>query len=571
MIKRFSGLLMVFVLLATAFPLYPQPLGPSYVVYFTDKDNSPYSIDNPSEFLTAAALDRRSRQGIDISMDDIPVNASYIQAVTSAGAQIAAVSRWFNTVAVWIYDADIIPLIADLPFVLKVEPMSQANNTHTPPVYRKNKEFFEIEESKLPAVVPPVKSFKNDFFNYGSGFNQIDMVNGIGLHNQGFRGQGMVIAVLDAGFRKVDVNPAFDSLRAHNRILGTRDFVTPGNNVYHPGIHAHGANVLSIMAANLPGQMVGSAPDASYWLIRTEDADGPYMNSEYLMEEYFWISGAEFADSVGAWVINSSLGYADFFDDPSQNHTYSDMDGNTTPVTRGANRATAKGILVVNSAGNSGDSPWQHIIAPSDGFDVMAIGAVNANGAYAFFSSKGPSYDGRVKPDVTAQGLGTTYVSSGGSVLSGNGTSYSSPIIAGMAACLWQTQMDASSTDVRNAIRQSASQYLNPDHLLGYGIPDFSKAHFLLTFDSTVDVKNGTVNLFPNPANEFIIIRLQKAGDYIRRIEISDLSGRLLMSRDYKNSQQFEVRENLSRLDAGIYLVRIDLAEASETIRLIRF
>lgn len=549
---------------------FGQPLGPGYVIHFSDKNNSPYTIANPSEFLSEAAIDRRNRQNIPIQMDDIPVNETYLQAITNSGAQIAAVSRWFNTVAVWIQNPSIIPGLQALPFVSAVVPMSGSSGNTASKANWKSKPFFDNEIYNLPLVQHSYKALLNDYYNYGSADNQIQMINGKLLHNQGYRGQGIAIAVLDAGFSNVDIIPAFDSLRAHGRILGTRDFVQPGNNVYQSFMHSHGTMVLSTMGAQLPGLMVGTAPEASYWLLRTEDANGPPGNSEYLMEEYFWIAGAEFADSVGVWVINSSLGYYEF-DDPSQNHTYEDMDGNSTPITLGADHAASKGIFVVNSAGNEGSSAWQYIIAPSDGNQVMAVGAVNASGNYAGFSSVGPSADGRVKPDIAAQGLGTAIVGSNGNVSSGNGTSFSSPVLAGMAACLWQTNMSVNRMQVYEAIVQSGSQYQNPDYLLGYGIPDFEQAQLMLTSNDIMPGRKDLISVYPNPSSTFIRIESSQPENAIHRVMISDISGKALLTEYYSRVNKVTLEYGLAKLPAGIYLLKVDLDSGPETIKLIKF
>lgn len=552
------------ILIAFTLAVSAQPLGPAYVVYFTDKANSPYSIDNPAEFLSEAAIDRRMRQNIPFQLDDIPVNTTYLNAISNAGAQIAAVSRWFNLAAVWIQNPSVAQTISNLPFVSSVVPMGGSNKVNW-----KNSTFFDFEEYDFRNMPNISKLTTNDYYNYGSAANQILMIKGNHLHNQGYRGEGMVIAVLDAGFANVDVIPAFDDLRANNRILGTRDFVNPGNNVYQSSIHPHGTMVLSIMGAYLPGQMIGTAPEASYWLLRTEDANGPPGNSEYLMEEYFWITGAEFADSVGAWIINSSLGYTTF-DNPAQNHTYQDLDGNTTPITRGADRAASKGILVVNSAGNSGGSPWQFINAPADGHLVMAVGAVNSMGNYASFSSTGPSADGRIKPDISAQGAGTAIVLSSGNVGSGSGTSFSSPLLAGVAACLWQIDQDIPRNGIYEAIIQSGSQYLNPDNFLGYGIPDFELAQIKLLTNTNIRSKSNQVKVYPNPLSDILVLETLSHTNMIHGFTIFDILGRICYSVDFSTNPKTIATENISALEKGFYLLRIYLGVTTETFQIVR-
>jgi hypothetical protein len=460
-------ILLTLIALMASFFSYSQVAPDKYWVRFTDKDNSPYSINHPEQFLTQRAIERRNAQGISIVENDLPVNPSYIQAVSNTGATLLNASKWYNSVTVYTTSQSVIDAINQLPFVLSVQKLP----IQVEPNQESSKPFFESEVWDQPIDGKLKSPSSGESFSYGMAYNQISMLNGIALHDLGFDGSGMVIAVLDAGFLNTNIIAAFDSLWDNNRILGYKDFVSPQNpNIF--GSHSHGTSVLSTMGANLPGQMVGTAPHASYWLLRSEDGA-----TEYLIEELNWVSAAEFADSVGADVINSSLGYTTF-DDPSQNHTYADMDGNTTPVTIGADIASGKGLIVVNSAGNSGGGSWQYIGAPADGDSVFTIGAVNAAGNYASFSSTGPTSDGRIKPNVVAQGSGTTIISANsGNVTTGSGTSFSSPVTAGMVACLWQAHQGKRNTEVMQAIEQSASLASNPNYLLGYGIPDYLDAH----------------------------------------------------------------------------------------------
>jgi hypothetical protein len=336
-------------------------------------------------------------------------------------------------------------------------------------------------------------------YDYGPSFNQIHLMNGEVLHNMGYRGQGKIIAILDAGFQNADINPCFDSLRANNQILGTVDFVNPGGNVYQE--HYHGGAVLSTMGACVPGQLIGTAPKASYWLIRTEDA-----NTENIVEEYNWVVGAEFADSVGADVINSSLGYTQF-DNDWMDHTCADMNGYTNPSSRGANIAANKGMAISISSGNEGGSAWICVSSPSDALDALGVGATDEFGVYAYFSSAGTVNGNYVKPNIAAQGENVYVAYPDSSFNYGSGTSFSSPINAGMIACLWQARPTIDQFHLRLAIEQSANQYTHPDSLLGYGIPDYSKANLILTTGSHV---MANVMAYPNPFNEAFALSLDK-------------------------------------------------------------
>ena len=435
-----------------------------YVVTFTDKNDSPYSISNPEEFLSQKALDRRTAHGIVIVENDLPVNPQYLESVAGTGVTMLNASKWFNCVTIYTTDQDALNTINGFSFVESVE---KSGSSKAAGKKLNEKPFFSKE---WLSSVPESGLYKSltagNSYDYGAATNQIQMLNGDVLHDMGYDGNGMTIAVLDAGFLNVDELSAFDSLWTNGQILGYMDFVEPNNpNIFNS--HTHGCMVLSTMGANLPGQMVGTAPKADYWLLRSEE---DYSNNhiENLIEEYNWVSAAEFADSVGADVINSSLGYTTF-DDPSQDHTYDDMDGNTTPITIGADMAVSKGMIVVNSAGNSGNSSWFYIGAPADGDSVFSIGAVDGSGNIAGFSSHGPTFDGRIKPNVVAQGSGTAIIDPGnGSVTFGGGTSFSSPITAGMVACLWQANPYKRNTEIMEAIQASGSLANEPNNQMGY-------------------------------------------------------------------------------------------------------
>jgi serine protease AprX len=545
--------------LATTFAV-SQVAPDKYFVRFTDKDNSPYSISDPLEYLSQRAIDRRADQGIPIHATDLPVNPQYLEGVEQAGADILNPSKWLNGVSVRADDPSIMEVIEGLPFVVSTTRISQSQ---TAAVKGQEKSFFknEIYDQAVPAN--NFKSGSGIMYDYGLAFNQITMLNGDQMHDQGYRGQGLVIAVLDAGFIGTDTHPAFDSIWMNDQVLGTRDFVDGGEVTFTA--HPHGTMVLGTMAANEPGEMIGTAPMASYWLLRSEDG-----GSEYIIEEYNWVTAAEFADSAGADIINSSLGYTTF-NDPSQNHSYDDMDGNTTPITTGADFAASKGMLVVNSLGNDGNSSWYYLAAPSDGDSVMGVGAVDGNGNYASFSSHGPSADGRVKPNLAAQGSGVYTVDPWNTYTFSGGTSFSSPIMAGMSACLWQANPDMTNMEILSALQQSASQYTNPDDFLGYGIPDIMMANNILTIIDGPEGKNVEVAAYPNPFDDYIRIEVRTldAGLEKSRVEVIDLAGKVVISESFDaNKEKFL---DTGRIPSGIYFMKVFGGNGQpETIKIIK-
>lgn len=521
-----------------------------YAVQLTDKNNSPYSVSNPLAFLSQRAIDRRNKQGIPVTPHDFPVNPSYVSQIAATGAVVLNTSRWLNTVTIETSSAAVLNAVNALPFVQQVYQVSRLSG----PLKTHDKFSFE---TPFP-VAATNKNNSTLSFNYGPSLNQIAMLGGEVLHNQGKTGQGMVIAVIDAGFFNADNMIVFDSLRNQNRLLGTWDFVDNNNQVYDD--HAHGSFVLSIMAGNWPGNIVGTAPHASYWLLRSE-----YAPTETLMEEFYWAAAAEFADSAGADIINSSLGYYEF-DNPAQNHTYADMNGKTTPVSRAAAAAASKGIIVCNSAGNEGASNWNYIIAPADADSIISVGAVDDQMNYAWFSSNGPTSDGRVKPTVAAQGQGTFVADlSNNGVFAGNGTSFSSPVIAGMMACLWQCNPNATNLQVIEALKQSASQFSNPDTNLGYGIPNLPIACQILASLSVAENDHpGSLIINQNPFSSSLDIAYYSDGSHALQMLITDLSGKTVFSKSFSlNPQtwhQFSVRPEIA---SGVYILRMETEKHS--------
>ena len=518
----------------------------TYWIQLKDKNGTQFQISHPEEFLSTRAILRRNRQHIPIDETDLPVSQTYLDTLKNRGLTIIHTSKWLNGVTVSTADTALIKKISALSFVSSIQ--------HTKPaiVLKSASQKFRIEaESSLNPA------------EYGSAYGQLSLLNGQNLHNSGFRGKGVHIAVLDAGFLNANTIQAFDSLRNSGRLLAIRDFVNPKSDIYQENYH--GMSVLSCMAANIPGTIIGTAPGAAYYLFRTEDA-----NTEYLTEEDNWVAGAELADSLGVDIINSSLGYYEF-DDSLMNHTYADMNGNKTRVTRAANMAFEKGILVFTSAGNEGNTTWRHIIAPADGIKTIGVAAVDNNGARATFSSVGPAYGGGIKPNLAATGLGTLLINSSGNVGYANGTSFSSPVLAGMTACLLQKFPYATAKEVKLALEQSGSQFSKPDSLVGYGIPNFEKAEVYLRTNSSVTLdlpKNWTIS--PNPFSQSLFIKKQgSAMNQTTEIHIYSLQGTCVYRASFDPCGAIHLT-NLANLPEGILIVKISSGTQSEQFKLIK-
>lgn len=541
----------VFLLFTMLTGLFPsaQNQPNTYWVKLIDKKGTPFQINQPEEFLSQRAINRRIKQHIVIDEADLPVSPVYLDTLRKRGLEVVHTSKWLNGATVRTSDTVLIRTIATLPFVQMVQLTKPANILKSTP----NK--FKEPESEINPDVSPL--------NYGNAYNQLSQLNGQYLHNQGFRGKGIQIAVLDAGFWRVNQIAAFDSLRNSKRILGTRDFVDPKSVFYNQ--HTHGMSVLSCMGGNIPGSLIGTAPDASFYLFRSED-----VATEYLIEEDNWVAAAELADSLGVDVINSSLGYYDF-NDPKMNHPFAVLDGKTTRVTQGANMAFQKGILVFSSAGNEGNNSWKRIIAPSDGKDVLAIAAVDKNNVRASFSSVGPAFGGAVKPNVAAMGSATYLVTSGGVLGTSSGTSFSSPVMAGMGACLLQANPWANVKQVKMAIEQSAHQYSNPDSLLGYGIPDFEKADNYLKVNFANDLKAETGwTISPNPFSDFIFLRnLNPTRVENCRITIYSMQGVSLWESTFAASETILLK-NLGNLPVGFLVLNIRSGNKLEEFKMIK-
>lgn len=451
--------------------LFTQIAPGKYWIEYTDKNGSPYNINNPQSFLSLKSIERRNKQNIKVDYSDIPVNKNYIDSVKKTGAIILYNSRWFNASAVFTNDSSIINTIKSFSFVKNVKSLKRFKAK----IYNKNKGFDNLYSKKE---------------EYGFSYNQINILNGIFLHKLGFKGEGKIIAVMDAGFINADKFDFTKRLLDENKIIATKNFVDNNDNVFTKSYH--GSSVLSIMGTYSQFEYIGTAPESKYILFITED-----INSEYLIEENNWIAAAEYADSAGADIINTSLSYT-IFDDSSQNHSYKNLDGNTTYIAKAAKFCARKGMIVVCSAGNYGNSKWKYIGTPADADSILAVGATDLLGNRVSFSSVGPSYDKRIKPDIVAPGYNVNVMGINGNIIPLSGTSFSSPIIAGLTACLWQSFPEKNNMEIINAIKKSSDQYNDPDSLRGYGLPDFLKAYYFLN-DSKTNNSTKNIVIFPNP------------------------------------------------------------------------
>jgi serine protease AprX len=475
-----------------------------YWVYFTNKDGTGYSIAQPGEFLSERSVNRRALQDLAIDHHDRPVNQDYVQEIRDMGMEIRHVSRWLNGIAMTGMDAGSFQQVLNLSY------------TDTVPWFPQSNELFFPQPSGAPRFEAPLDAPPG--FDYGIATEQVKMLQTDLLHERGYTGKGVWIAVLDGGFRNVDSLASFEKMIDEGRILETRNYVNDLP-VFRLS-SSHGMYVLSTMGGEWNGYMVGTAPHASYLLCTTEDA-----MRETRLEEIAWIEAAEYADSLGVDVINTSLGYSDF-DGSSFDYTYRDMDGLSTFISRAASLTASRGMVACSSAGNQGNDLWFYITPPADAFDILAVGAVDSTNLIGFFSSRGPTYDARIKPDVTAMGVASGIQSSQGGVARGNGTSFASPILAGSVASLWQAYPELPAIELIHRVRQSGDRHKNPDSTYGFGLPNFNHAYHAIT-SIPVHFKAGELELWPNPAREHLMIRIPEEIPEEQEIRFYDMQGRI--------------------------------------------
>ena len=423
-----------------------------YRISLKDKAATEYSLKKPEKYLSAKAIERRRKQNLPIDSTDLPVCRKYIDEIRKQGVKIVVTGKGDNFLTVSCNDTTLIDRIAALPFVLSTEKVWISPGAGKPSMATERDSVLNQPTIHSDSI-------------YGRAITQIQMSNGDKLHEAGFKGQGMTIAVIDAGFHNVDKITAMQNIR----ILGTKDFVNQQADIFAES--SHGMSVLSCIGMNRPDIMTGTAPEASFWLLRSEDE-----YSEHLVEQDYWSAAVEFADSVGVDVINTSLGYYSF-DDKSKNYKYRDLDGRHALMSRQASHIADKGMILVCSAGNSGAGSWKKITPPGDADNVLTVGAIDKRAVLATFSSVGNTADHRVKPDVVAVGVGSDVIRTDGNQGRANGTSFSSPIMCGMVTCLWQACPTLTAKEVIELVRRSGDRAGFPDNIYGYGVPDMWKAY----------------------------------------------------------------------------------------------
>lgn len=535
-----------FFLAFALFSIYPVAFGQNenflyfYRVYFRDKGNNAGNF-SASDLLSPKAIQRRQKLGINApDFRDIPVDKQYIREIENLGFTYHCSSKWLNTALFKTRLQADIRLIETLPYVAEVKIVKVPG-------------LKSLYKDKLEVRTTDPGQYSYD--------RPITMLNGDALHVTGFRGENILIAVLDGGFTNANRIESLEELRTRNGIIATRDFVKKVDYVYNAS--DHGTAVMSILAGKRQGYLSGTAPDADYILLKTEDVD-----SEFPCEEDFWAAGAEFADSSGADIISSSLGYF-LFDDPSMNYKHSDLDGNTSFVTKAADIAASKGMLVVVSAGNERGNEWGKIIFPSDGDSVISVGAVDENKVIASFSSSGPAADGRVKPDICAMGVRVPIQVAAGSVTRGNGTSFSCPVISGMTACLLQAVPIATNKEVVDALHISGDRYNNPDSLYGFGIPDMSSALVRLRQKYMI-LPDDEMTIAPNPfTRSFALIFQQPPGKI--GVEIFTSEGRLVSKKEFPDLNDRIVNVDLlQNSEQGVYFLKVKKEEGQIVKKIIK-
>ncbi|MCL1934446.1 MAG: S8 family peptidase [Candidatus Azobacteroides sp.] len=504
-----------------------------YRLYLKDKGNPSFSPAKPDDFLSLKSIERRKRQNLSVDDFDLPLDIAYLEAITETGATIRTFSKWVETVVVQLTDSETLSRVENLPFI---------------------DSLCCVWEGTLPErtdIRPDIRFDsdvrQNTINSYGVGFTQVALNNGHLLHDAGFRGKGMTIAVLDGGFLHADEIEYFN----REQIKEVKTFSHEVNDALRDGSD-HGTRVLSCMLSDKSGELIGTAPEADYYLFRTE-----VVNGEYPVEEDYWIAALEYADSIGVDVVTSSLGYFEF-DDSEMNHNQGQLDGRTASISRAADRAASRGLLLFNSAGNEGANSWKKINFPADAEHIITVGSVDGDSVRSSFSSLGLTADNRIKPDLMAMGSQACVVDGSGQIIQSNGTSYSTPILAGLAACLWEASSDLNSYAMLDLLRETGNHFQNPDSLTGYGIADVYKAYLQQrTGIQPIAGLTDPIYISINPFDNRLYVNLADSEQYNRCVLniYTTLGNRILTVSNLSGSI------DISSLPKGVYIVCLRIGD----------
>ena len=508
--------LVLFCFLISISPLTNGQIGPyRYLIQFKDKSNSSFSIQNPSSFVSQKSIDRRKKNNIVFTEQDLPVNNSYLKEISALGIKIIYPLKWINSVLIQTSPDKIKTILANknvkgmyFPFALDSLTVKSGNKITIP----KN----PVSNSTLADI------------SYGNSITQNSQLGTDKMHSNGITGKNTIITLLDEGFLNANVVNYLQSVRDQKRILATLCTSPNRNNVYNEG--SHGTNVMSTIAAYVPDKLIGTAFNATFALAQTEEG-----LTEFPVEEVNWLRGAEWADSLGTDIISSSLGYSTF-DNSFYSHSYNNLDGKTVLSTLAANWASEKGIICVISAGNEGAKVWKYISSPADALDILSVGAVDSKAIKASFSSFGPSFDQRIKPDVAAMGQSTVLGSISSTITTGNGTSFSAPLIAGLTAGLIEKFPNKTAKQIMNGIRKSGTLSLSPDNNLGYGIPNYERA--LAIIDPIMSVEPSSfegINVFPNPISIGQKLSMQRNNKEFIQVQLFNGQGQEILQFDWSS------------------------------------
>lgn len=526
-----------------------------YMVFFSDKDTVTYTYQNPEAYLSPKAVARRERFGIPLEFTDLPVDSTYVRQLEAQGVDVIYTSRWFNGALVACSDLSVISSVDFITDYELVKPVTDSNSEKSGENGASVNKHFNFKKKKKG------EALLNVLQNEMLGIDQ--------MHDVGYNGQGITVAVFDGGFRGVDTSPYFEHLFENDQYLPGYDFVGNSPDVFKYG--QHGTEALSCIAGYLPGVLEAGAYGADVMLCITEEG-----SSEFKIEEYNWLFAAERADSVGVDIISTSLGYTTF-DDPEMNYRFKDLDGETAVITKAVVMATEKGMACVVSAGNEGSGSWKYISPPADAPDILAVGAVNSRGDRVSFSSFGPTADGRIKPDVAALGLQTVVADAQGNITTSNGTSFSAPLIAGLTAGVWQAYPELNNLEIIEKIKDAGNQVIVPDNELGYGIPNFTRVQDVVTAGRHSALPKARqphyFSVFPNPVEQGKIFIESPSGSFTGSIDLLlyNSTGQLVMQKHVAHFRDGAISIDTQVMDKGIYILKVLSPDLSDTFKLVKF